>query len=454
MKTSIVVLTMLIQLGSYAEDGPGLALTNLQPFPNTNGAAGTLVLGINPGDPVDTTGAFFRNFGSNKRTCFTCHAPSSGWTVTPQSAQDLFQSSSGLDPLFRTNDGSNAPELDVSTLEAKRKAYSMLLSRGVIRVGLPIPANAEFTLAAVDDPYHHASASDLSLFRRPLPSQNLAFLSDVMWDGRETALPTDITTDLGNQANDATKTHAATTVDLQQADEDEMVQFEQTLFFAQLTSSTAGSLTDGGALGGPEELSKQNFYLGMNDPLGRDPKGTAFDPTVFATFRAWQNVSTGNQAEARSSVARGEELFNHRSFSISGVAGLNDVAGKATIQGTCTTCHNTPNVGGNSSTMRMNIGVSDESQRTADLPLYTLKNIQTGAILKTTDPGRALISGKWADIGSFKIPSLRGLSGRAPYFHNGSAKTIEEVISYLNQRFQMGLSVAETSDLAGFLKAL
>ena len=53
-----------------------------------------------------------------------------------------------------------------------------------LRVGIGIPAGAEFTLVDVDDPYGYASASELSLFRRPLPSTNLAFLTGVMWDGR------------------------------------------------------------------------------------------------------------------------------------------------------------------------------------------------------------------------------------------------------------------------------
>lgn len=70
-------------------------------------------------------------------------------------------------------------------MKARQAAYSTLLERGVIRVGLPIPANAEFDLIAVDDPYKFASAAQLSLFRRPLPSTNLRSLTTVMWDGRE-----------------------------------------------------------------------------------------------------------------------------------------------------------------------------------------------------------------------------------------------------------------------------
>ena len=53
----------------------------------------------------------------------------------------------------------DVPNADVSTVEARRSAYSMLLDKGLIRVGIGIPANAEFDLIAVDDPYGYASAA-------------------------------------------------------------------------------------------------------------------------------------------------------------------------------------------------------------------------------------------------------------------------------------------------------
>src|SRR5256885_9365089 len=114
----------------------------------------------------------------------------------------------GLGAIFRTNDGSNSPSADVSSLAARRSAYSMVLTKGLIRVGIGVPAAADFELVAVDDPYHYASAAELSLFRRPLPSTNLKFLSTVMWDGRETVPGQAIHLDLSQQANDATQGHA------------------------------------------------------------------------------------------------------------------------------------------------------------------------------------------------------------------------------------------------------
>src|SRR5882757_4392589 len=137
---------------------------------------------------IDQTNPFFLSLGSNGRGCASCHQAQDGWTIVPAHIQARFDATTpkGIDPIFRTNDGANSPLADVSTETARRAAYSMLLTKGLIRVGIGIPAGAEFELAAVDDPYHYASAHELSLFRRPLPSTNLQFLSTVMWDGRET----------------------------------------------------------------------------------------------------------------------------------------------------------------------------------------------------------------------------------------------------------------------------
>ena len=88
------------------------------------------------------------------------------------------------------------------------------------------------------------------------------------------------------------------------------------------------------------------------------------------------------------------------------------------------------------------------------MPLYTLQNLQTGAIRKTTDPGRALLTGHWNDIGKFKGPVLRGLAARPPYFHNGSAADLGAAVDFYDTRFAIGFSAQEKADLIAFLSAL
>jgi cytochrome c peroxidase len=90
----------------------------------------------------------------------------------------------------------------------------------------------------------------------------------------------------------------------------------------------------------------------------------------------------------------------------------------------------------------------------ADMPLYTLRNKATGELQKTTDPGRGLITGKWSDIGRFKVPTLRGLAARAPYFHNGMATELGNVLDFYDRRFQIGLNNRERLDLILFLRTL
>jgi hypothetical protein len=397
-----------------------------------------------------------------------------GWTVSPNSPDSVTDrftttaapsafggaanasatSNDQLDPIFRPVDGSNSPTADLSSPAARAMAYSMLLAKAVIRVGLPIPSSAEFTLATTDDPYGYASARELSLFRRPLPAANLRFLTTVMWDGRETVQCQTLGSMLAHQANDAALTHAQALSNLSDDAKSAIVAFERTIYFAQTEDSSAGALDAVGATGGVTNLLAQPFYVGINAYPGPDPKGVAFTPKAFTLFEAWNSPPSDQQAAARKAIARGETLFNTRTFTIQNVKGLNDELGLASIAGTCTTCHNTPNVGSNSMGMLFDTGVADGARRTADEPLYTLKNVATGEIIQTTDPGRALVTGAWKDVARFKVPVLRGLAARAPYFHDGSAATMADVINFDNSRFSIGLSDAEKSDLAAFLGAL
>lgn len=474
MKISVILLVksalaaaLLASTIVEADDAHGPQLLS---FPNPMGMAAT----ITANGQLDLTNPFFQKLGTNGRSCDTCHQASDGWTVTPAHIQERFRQTEGLDPIFRPNDGSNSPDADISTVSARLAAYSMLLTKGLIRVGIGIPDSAEFELADVDDPYDYASAMELSLFRRPLPSTNLKFLSTAMWDGRETfadPASTDCilgTTkcfaslhfDLADQSNAATIGHAKAAQPLSPAQRDAIVQFEMGLFTAQVFDSAAKRLTAQGAQGGPQYLAAQPFYFGINDVVAGDYRsGASFNPMVFNLYTAWINPATeagddGRTIEARRAVARGQILFNSKPIRIVGVKGLNDDLSIPVLNGTCTTCHDTPNSGNHSIPAPLDIGLTDASRRTPDLPLYQLRNKTTGEVIATTDPGRALITGKWKDIGRFKGPILRGLAARSPYFHNGSASNLGAAVDFYNQRFGIGLTAQERADLVAFLRTL
>jgi cytochrome c peroxidase len=81
---------------------------------------------------------------------------------------------SGHDPIFRTNDGSNCDHnIDTSDVEGRRKAYSLLLNQGLIRIAIATPQTAEFQVVSVVNPYGCSDTMTLSMYRRPLPSTNL-----------------------------------------------------------------------------------------------------------------------------------------------------------------------------------------------------------------------------------------------------------------------------------------
>lgn len=430
------------------------------PIPNEHGFATT----ISTQGKINLDNEFFQDLGTNGRRCVSCHMPTAGWSTTPEQLQDIFEWSNGgviddglgLSAVFRTNDGASSPLADVSTLEARREAYNMLLTKGLIRVGIGIPDGAEFELTAVDDPYGYASANELSLFRRPLPSTNLKFLSAVMWDGRETFAGESMHFNLGHQANGATQGHAQAPDPLTPAQRDSIVDFEMSLHTAQDLVWGVGRLHAAGADGGTKAVVEQAFYIGINDNFGDSETGQPFTPVVFDIYDSWTNSKNKDRAR----IARGQDIFNNRLINISGVSGINDeeMFGKPdNVPGTCTTCHNAPNAGDHSTAVPLDIGLVAASERTPDMPLYTLtctSGPNAGTVYEVTDPGRALITGKCKDIGRFKGPILRGLATRAPYFHNGSAATLEDAVDFYDRRFDMHLTKREKADLVAFLRTL
>jgi hypothetical protein len=435
-----------------------------------------------------TSNAFFTALGVNGRSCGTCHVHGQGESLTPEHARRVALQNSA-DPLFNPVDGSDCPPTSpVQAADARQS--SLLLRLGLIRVQRAIPASAEYSLAGATNPKRcqippgdAAIGGQLFLFRRPLPSANLVFLSSVMWDARETTQP--ITTiagpaglgplvaDLSGQANAATLTHGQAQQPITGTPAvADIVAFEQGVYTAQ---QTLGLVDLTASNGGPRQLARTiapGFFIGQNDTFAAN-----FSRRIFSLYAAWEPQAGSVTTGLRAAIGRGEKLFNERTFTIANVAGLNSASGDVLynpsdpladtpITGTCGTCHNTPNVGNHSTPLAINIGVTlavptDNNGRpivgildVRALPVYTLSANRGGATVQVTDPGRALITGRWTDIGKTKGPVLRGLAARPPFFHNGSAPDLLTVVRFYDARFNMGLSEQEMADLATFLAAL
>src|SRR5450759_2145739 len=316
----------------------GQSLPNLFPFPNASGLVETRNTG---NGPIDLTGPFFQSLGTNGRSCATCHRPAQGWGISADELKTRVTLTQGLDPIFRTNDGSNCDhDIDTSDVEGRRKAYSLLIDRGLIRVSLPVPETAEFHIVSIRNPYGCGDTSTLSMYRRPLPSTNLRFLSTAMWDGRESSTqtgtqkitfatnPSDLLANFAHQSVDATNGHAqgATPLALQQ--QQAILNFVMALTSAQAIDYRSGALNSNGATGGPATLAFETmpaFFVGINDPLGGNPHLIAFTPAIFNLFDAWVNPLShgedeheagGDPSSRRASIARGQILFNSKPIQI------------------------------------------------------------------------------------------------------------------------------------------
>jgi cytochrome c peroxidase len=387
------------------------SIANNQPMQNPGGEAAT----ISTHGSVALTGEYFKAQGTNGQSCATCHIPEEAWSITPVTLQHLFDETDGTHPVFNLPDANN-PNMDVSTAKARRAAYSMLLSHGVFRRGGAPRPDSEWELIAVEDPHGYANLNLLVHWRRSMPTINFPVGSvTVNWDaaanvgkGQRAAL-VNLTNRLVTGALQGPSPTAEVVGDI--------VDFESSLLTAQLTVPGAGRLDSDGARGGPEALSKMSKVEGG-----------------FNLFDAWANDANPKRAQ----IARGQEIFNSTNVS----------------HKSCTACHNSANNGTNIDNTMFDIRTASVAARTPDLPLYTFRNKKTGETLQLTDAGLGNITGSWDDLGLFKTPTLRALAARAPYFHNGIARTLVDVVRHYEKNFGFVFTDEERADLVAFLSAL
>jgi len=486
-RTIIALSTLLILAGCTAlaptsttsNNSTTSTIANLTPYTDPTGAVATYTTA----GSIDTTSTFFQALGTNQRTCATCHQLNQGMSINPATTLALFNSTSGADPLFTAVDGANCP----TATTGNASQHSLILNNGLIRIPVELPAGTQFTLTLLSDPYGCALTLDpatgrqiVSTYRRPLPTASLPYLSNVMWDTRETIDPlssnstfsASLTADLTQQMLDAITNHEQGATAPTSSQIATVLAFEQGLFTAQATDTAAGSLSATGATGGASDLAAVNYYPGINDAFGGDPTGAAFNPAnTFTLYTAWNGPGANAQ---QASIARGEKIFNTAPLKITNVRGINDntsLNSPAAVQGSCTTCHDTPNVGNHSLPLPLDTGTpriaADETDPNIiaalaqlsqpSLPIYQITGCTANnkpVTYVTSDPGKGLFTGLCSDINRVKVPILRGLAARAPYFHNGSATNLTQVVNFYNARFQMGLNPGQITDLVNFLNAL
>lgn len=389
------------------------SIPNNHPVKNPGGKAAT----FSTQGSVNLTGEYFQAQGTNGRSCASCHIPEEAWSINPGTLQHLFDETGGQHPVFNLLDANN-PDIAATavTVEERLAAFSMLLSRGVFRRGGAPRPNSEWELIAVDDPHGYANLNRLVHWRRAMPTINFSLGSaTVNWDGGN-SVGTDQHAGLVNQATRNVTGGQQGTPAPPEVIAD-IVAFEESLSTAQLIVPGVGRLDSDGARGGPEALSA------MSKTAGR-----------FDLFDAW--IGHGNPR--RRQIARGQELFNNTNAN-----------GRS-----CSGCHNSANNGTNTNNLLFDIRTASAEVRTPDLPLYTFRNRTTGEIRQLTDAGRGQVTGLWNDLGRFKTPTVRALAARAPYFHNGIAATLEEVVRHYEIQLGFVFTDQERADLVAFLNAL
>ena len=139
-----------------------------------------------------------------------------------------------------------------------------------------------------------------------------------------------------------------------------------------------------------------------------------------------------------------------------------DVADLADLKhGACAACHSGPMLNETNELLYQvakvpvhsrfqSVRVSELNEARNPVHEFVFTNVDgTTSRLASPDPGRALItgigkeSGQFDNVNAFKIPTLWGVSQTAPYFHDNSARTLEDVVAHYNKFFEVA------SDLDG-----
>jgi hypothetical protein len=430
---------------------------------------------VNTSGIVQTGGhAFFDALGANGRGCVSCHQPSQAMSLASANVVQRWDDSQGRDPVFAAVDGSNCPVLP----QDQRSSHSIALERGAFRIALAFPAKdaagkplkPDFTIAVVSDPNGcnsgavygpQAKTPNLSVYRRPrmvanfpqAPGQGCGpdvKMAAIMADGREPTLKA--------QAIDASLTHMELKSAPNARQLKQIVAFECQVFTAQSFDRNNWVIARQDS---PPGLGPQSLALAVK--ISAYLKSAGDGAPVFQSFAAWKeprDPGSPTEQNFRRSVARGAEIFVNRRFPITGAMGVN--TSSAPVNGTCASCHDI-SMSGMASARWIDTGSTNQPWAIAapDLPLFKITcnpdappHPFLGRVIYTEDPGRAMTTGKCADVGAITVQQLRGLAARAPYFSNGSARTLGDVVDFYDRRFKADFTPQEKQDLVNFLGVL
>jgi cytochrome c peroxidase len=353
-----------------------------------------------------------RELGGNGRACADCHMPSEAFQLSPAIARARFEAlvsklshdKNADDPLFRPVD---ADDFRVNGDNARD--FSNLVENGLVRVTMPLPANVRLVDPATGLP---SNETFVDLWRAVMPVLNVAITGpdgvspiwppaprvpimgqDPNGPNRQGGYQHDARfATLQEQARGALFAHAQVTLEPPAGMLDDLAAFQQTLFSSTGVERSADAIVSGSAFLDPDsdlnELEQQGKTVftracgqchgGASHPSTSTPDATLVRPPVryHSIASACPRPGTDGFSPCPPRLAR-----NARTYQI------------------------------------------------------TLANGTTQTVT-TSDPGRLLLTGQPADLGVMDVTQLRGISRTAPYFHNNSAATLEEVLDHYDAQFR------------------
>jgi mono/diheme cytochrome c family protein len=324
------------------------------------------------------------------------------------------------DPLFRPVDAD-----DFRTNGINANDYSNLVENGLVRVTMPLPTNVKLLDPITGEPL---AQNFVDLWRAVQPIANVAIT------GPDGVLPihppgAPRTPIMGQDPNGPNRQGG----------------YQSDARFGSLQEQARGALISHAQV--TAEPSE-----GLLDDLA------AFQQTLFSSPEV-ENLALAILAGATQFPDADPEL------------NALELSGKVVFTRACAQCHggalhpstSTPDATLQRPIVRYHNILSAFPRPTANFaqgPARLARNVQTYQItlangsttnVTTSDPGRLLLTGQFADLGMMDISNLRGISHTAPYFHNNSAATLEEVLDHYDAFF---LRVAELFPPPALLPAL
>jgi len=360
--------------------------------------------------------------GANGRACADCHVPAEGFQLSPSVARSRFEAllakrmvnKNADDPLFRPVDADDFREHGDAAND-----YSNLVENALVRVTMTLPANVRLIdpmTCPTPDPVacRPTEETSVDLWRAVMPVNNVAITGPdnvpPIWPPapRTPILGTDPNgpnrqggyqhdarfATLQEQARGALLAHAQATVEPPAGMLDDLAAFQRTLFSSPSLEALADAIESGATV--------------FPDP---DPELTELEQQGKAVFNRSCAQCHGGVLHPSGStsdfgIPRPVRMRYHN---------IQTACPRPTTDGFAP-CP--PRLARNARTYRI-----------------TLAN-GSYQFVTTSDPGRLLLTGQPADLGVMDVTQLRGISRTAPYFHNNSAATLEEVLDHYDAFFR------------------